>query len=110
MEWDKVVDGKFSTLFKGVWHWDGPDRIKFHLWKICQEILPTNALRVHQHMAMDDKCPVCNLHPESLHHALRDCKWVNKIWLAFNVLPNSLLFQQDVGNWVATNLVKTQSA
>ena len=50
VEWDKVKDGKFSTknayltlsqagdlvespMNKGIWRWDGPEKIKFHLWK-----------------------------------------------------------------------------
>ena len=32
-------------LFKNIWRWDDPKRIRFHLWKIGLGVLPANELR-----------------------------------------------------------------
>lgn len=78
--------------------------MRYHMWKVERQILPTNYLRCRRHMALDDLCPLWLDHAETVIHSIRDCKWVKQVW---NLLPVSNIlsfFQTDLTNWLKLNL------
>lgn len=102
--WKASSDGQFSLksvymlldpnpvspsipLFKKVWDWSGPFRMKSTLWKIAHGRLLTNSERLKRGMSADDLYPRCHLYPETLMHVLRDCEQVHEFW-SKNISPN----------------------
>lgn len=44
-------------------------------------------------------------HIESLLHALRECNyWAKQVWLSFSISDNSLFFQNNLGDWMISNI------
>ncbi|KAK7272789.1 hypothetical protein RIF29_13828 [Crotalaria pallida] len=96
--WNCTNDGKFSVcsaynvltgnlvdddlqVFKLVWSWTGPERVRVMLWKVAADILPTNLFRKGRHVAQNALCPLCGLEDESTLHALRDFVEAQQLWI-----------------------------
>lgn len=95
--WNAASDGQFSLnsaysllssqndiatnpLFKKVWKWKGPARVRAKIWKIAHSKLLTNEERKNRSMPVEDLCPRCKSYPETLMHTLRDCEEVHDFW------------------------------
>jgi hypothetical protein len=57
---------KRDSVWKLMWKWNGPERIKVFLWTVAHNSLLTNETRVHRIMAEDPQCHHCPLEVESL--------------------------------------------
>ena len=90
--WRKTADGSFSLtssanpvasrrLWKAIWKWKGPMRVKTFLWILAHDSLLTNQLRVSRGIDFSDICPRCEKEMETSLHALRDCEKINHILL-----------------------------
>lgn len=69
-----------NPIFKKVWKWSGPARMRAIIWKIAHGKLLTNEERMKRGMSDHNICPRCNSQPESLTHLLRDCDEVQEFW------------------------------
>lgn len=63
-------NGPKSHLFKLIWKWKGPQRMKTFLWLAAHDALLKNATRVRRHIAHSNLCPVCGTASESIIHTL----------------------------------------
>lgn len=68
-----------NPLFKKVWKWGGPSRIKAFLWKLTHAKLMTNVERKKRNMTACDLCPRCN-NTESIMHMIWDCQDIRDWW------------------------------
>ncbi|CAN1162576.1 Putative ribonuclease H protein At1g65750 [Linum perenne] len=77
-----------NELWKTIWNWVGPSRIKHFLWISGHGRLLTNSERVRRHIASDSSCDRCGNPNESATHILRDCDFATDVWrrLGFNTL------------------------
>lgn len=93
--WKVVSDGQFTlksaytslldddtvgpsiSIFKKVWSWEGPSRMKSILWKLAHGTLLINSKRECLVMTY---APRCNLYPETVMHMLRDFDHVHDFW------------------------------
>ena len=100
-----LTHSKHSDLYKCIWKWQGPERIKLLLWKVAREILLTNLTRNSRGMAPNDLCPICNAEPESIIHTIRDCHLAKATWnkILGNTSPNFYNFD-DLQHWLFWNL------
>lgn len=74
--WGATPDGSFTTssayktlsgwnnqhsnpIFKIIWNWKGPERIRTFLWKLAHEAILTNMERARRHMTHPLPCFVC---------------------------------------------------
>ncbi|XP_061362742.1 uncharacterized protein LOC133306440 [Gastrolobium bilobum] len=88
--WEGSQDGGFSVksaynylmgtshyhqdrIWKVIWAWPGPERIRQFLWLLYTGSLLTNVRRVHRHMATNVACLRCHYNHEDSLHAIRDC-------------------------------------
>lgn len=95
--WSCSNDGMFSTksayhlvigtfgmrgdsVWKSIWRWEGPQRIRCFLWKVMHGGLITNSFKWHRGFASSDKCPLCDSFEETSLHILRDCGMVKETW------------------------------
>lgn len=94
-----------DLLWKKIWSWQGPHRIKSCLWLTGSEKLLMNMERYKRGMTDQNLCPRCGIHGESTLHALRDCVKVREIWE--KVLDTSILpafFTNSCHDWILSNL------
>lgn len=108
--WQLNKDGEFSTssayafilnspgmingeVYKLIWNWPGPERVRIHLWKMAQGAIVTNLFRHKRGMAPMDKCPICDAQEESILHMSRDCRGSFQVWtwLYGNNMPPEFL-------------------
>lgn len=120
--WLLNKDGEFSTssayeyllnspsgfngeVYKLIWKWPGPERVRIHLWKMAQGALITNLFRQRRGMSSLSNCPICDSLEESILHMARDCRSSFQIWtwLAGNKLPHGFL-SPDPHDWMINNL------
>lgn len=94
-----------SDLFKSIWSWSGPERIRMHLWKMAHGALVTNVFRLDRGIVDSGCCPICNIEEESIIHMSRDCVKASQVWnlLAHNNLPH-VFFVLDFQTWLFVNL------
>ena len=89
--WALTADGEYSiksgaNLLQGyglhppskspccwIWGVDVPPKIRFFLWKICQNGLPTKKRLESSHVFLPLECVFCNFHAETDHHLFLDC-------------------------------------
>ncbi|MCH79684.1 RNA-directed DNA polymerase (Reverse transcriptase) [Trifolium medium] len=63
-----------------LWHLPAPEKLKFFLWTMLHNSLPTREMLSHRGIINDNLCPRCNIHAETTLHCLRDCNFVKTIW------------------------------
>lgn len=92
-------------IYRMIWSWNGPERYRFHLWKIVQSALVTNVFRFRRGLSASVVCPLCDRDVESEMHLLRDCWLASQVWsfLINNSLPHNFLLQ-DLYTWIESNL------
>lgn len=73
----QITDTSFFgnvAIWKHIWNWDRPQKIKFFLWLIVHNSLPTRSILLNKHITDDPRCPFGCASDESILHCLRDCK------------------------------------
>ncbi|CAN1157548.1 Putative ribonuclease H protein At1g65750 [Linum perenne] len=70
-----------ANLWKCVWKWQGPNRIKHFLWLVAHNRLLTNSERNRRHMTTEDCCRLCPNSTEDSLHVLRDCRSARDFWI-----------------------------
>ena len=89
IKWCHTNDGKYSTRsayqfltqgtviqepwWKRIWHCNVPEKVRYFLWLIAKESLPTNVKRLSCHLAQSATCLRCGAPQEDLHHMFREC-------------------------------------
>ncbi|KAK7243973.1 hypothetical protein RIF29_38788 [Crotalaria pallida] len=99
-----LTEDSNSKVFKQIWSWRGPQRIRLLLWKICNEALLTNEARARRHMAASASCSLCTNHDESILHALRDCGSIKEVWLNFiSSSKRNVFYSLSLQDWLLLN-------
>lgn len=68
------------SLWIRLWDTPIPPKIKFFLWSICQNALPTKENLYKRQILPDPLCPLCLRHPETQEHLFFLCKKTQQIW------------------------------
>ncbi|KAF7826982.1 hypothetical protein G2W53_018146 [Senna tora] len=102
--WSLSKDGNFSTksaymlikgeqdledvdVWKKIWKWKGPEKIKYFMWLCVKDRVLTNVNRRRRNLSLSDLCPRCRVCSESVLHMVRDCNYARNVWLRL-VRPN----------------------
>lgn len=124
--WKLNKDGDFSTssayeyllnlpelvngeVYKLIWSWVGPGRVRLFLWKMAQKAIVTNLFRLKRGLTNLDVFPMCELEAESILHLTRNCRSVMQVWYLLS--ENNLLrdfFTSDIQEWMTSNLKCTK--
>ncbi|CAN1774320.1 Putative ribonuclease H protein At1g65750 [Linum perenne] len=70
------------AIWKMIWRWDGPNRIRHFLCLAARNRLLTNESRKHRGMSQVASCELCQNADESVSHVLRDCSFAREAWRA----------------------------
>ncbi|CAA0812774.1 Unknown protein [Striga hermonthica] len=120
--WGHSDDGSFTTasayhslagptameatrIWKLIWQWEGPQRIRQFLWLVAKGRLLTNCERFRRHVAASPCCELCGGHEESIIHALRDCSGAQQLWRLF--IPGidfTNFLHMNLNDWLVTHL------
>ncbi|KAF7843937.1 hypothetical protein G2W53_000842 [Senna tora] len=123
VRWKYSGDGEFSVssaykaiskndeessrddVWKRIWNWRGPQRIKTFLWLLKKGKLFTNEQRRKRKFTFGGSCPRCSFDCESNLHMIRDCKVVLHEWK--KIIPAKhwvSFFNLDLEDWICFNL------
>ncbi|CAN1758812.1 Putative ribonuclease H protein At1g65750 [Linum perenne] len=69
-----------DPIWRLIWRWKGPQRIRQFLWLVAHNRLLTNSERRRRHLAEIGSCQVCPGQEESVLHVLRDCPLASATW------------------------------
>ncbi|CAN0836858.1 Putative ribonuclease H protein At1g65750 [Linum grandiflorum] len=83
--------------WKGVWNWQGPNKIRHFLWLASHNRLLTNEERGRRHLTNQVICSLCSTHTESCIHILRDCHFARLVWRL--VLPQVITSEELSSDW-----------
>ncbi|CAN1799977.1 Putative ribonuclease H protein At1g65750 [Linum perenne] len=87
-----------KTIWKRVWGWQGPNKIKHFLWLASHDRLLTNVDRSRRHLTNQVVCPRCYAQAENLQHIFLDCPFALQVWNS--VLPSAI---RNRSKYVETN-------
>ncbi|CAN0917037.1 Putative ribonuclease H protein At1g65750 [Linum grandiflorum] len=122
MVWGLEPSGKFSIRtaylllkdlqeetsdhrWKGIWRWQGPNKIRHFLWLASHNRLLTNEERGRRHLTNQVLCSFCSTRTESCIHILRDCCFARQVW--HKILPQVITGEElskDWSTWLDTHI------
>ncbi|CAA0837783.1 Unknown protein [Striga hermonthica] len=125
MYWGWSGDGRFTTksayeflagpqpenngrLWKHIWSWSGPQRIRQFMWLIVKDRLLTNDERYRRHLAESASCVLCGAARETILHCLRDCCHAVQTWR--RIIPlcsQASFFSLEISDWLRLNIHNT---
>ncbi|CAI0385208.1 unnamed protein product [Linum tenue] len=102
-----VVDEKEEEpmdVWKQLWRWNGPNRVKLFLWLVTHDRLLTNAERKKRQLTSNDECNFCKDEVETTEHIIRRCKKAGGIWNHFSSKVTEKNTNIDFQTWLNRNL------
>ncbi|CAN1343203.1 Putative ribonuclease H protein At1g65750 [Linum perenne] len=76
----EIAEEDSDTIWKKVWSWEGPAKIKHFIWLVMHGKVITNEERRRRHLSPDAICPECQDPCESMDHILRRCNVAREVW------------------------------
>ncbi|XP_030477324.1 uncharacterized protein LOC115694334 [Syzygium oleosum] len=93
------------NLWTSIWQLPVYPKIRFFLWSLCQNALPTRENLYKRKCVPDPLCPICRNHPETTEHLFLLCKWTTQVWsdyrICINIQPAQITRTEA---WLATYL------
>ncbi|CAN1752411.1 Putative ribonuclease H protein At1g65750, partial [Linum perenne] len=89
-----------DSVWRHIWGWNGPNRIKHFLWLASHKKLLTNEERGRRHLTNQVLCHRCSVHTESVSHVIYECNFAMQVWGL--VLPQAILARnahRDFDSW-----------
>ncbi|CAN1142660.1 Putative ribonuclease H protein At1g65750 [Linum perenne] len=77
---DCISNESADNIWKTIWKWEGPNRVKHFIWLAAHERILTNSERCRRHIAQDSTCYRCPNICEDLLHVCRDCNLAKEVW------------------------------
>ncbi|CAN1826391.1 Putative ribonuclease H protein At1g65750 [Linum perenne] len=71
-------------IWKVLWSWKGPNRIRLFLWLAVKDKLLTNDGRVRRGLSQEAQCTRCNDGSETISHLLRNCSFAKETWTSLS--------------------------
>ncbi|GAU11845.1 hypothetical protein TSUD_75960 [Trifolium subterraneum] len=87
-----------------LWHLPAPEKIKFFIWTLLHNSLPTRDMLTHRGIIHGNMCPRCNIHVETDLHCLRDCDFVYTIWKSLGFTDHNFFQEVDSSSWLRNGL------
>ena len=91
-------DHMVADSFPGSWIWklQTLPRIQMFIWRCMHNSIGVKECLAKGGIPLDTSCPLCLEQPESISHALRDCRLVKPVWYQLGAhICNANFFSQD---------------
>ncbi|CAN1139380.1 Putative ribonuclease H protein At1g65750, partial [Linum perenne] len=72
------------SIWRSIWRWSGPNRIRHFLWLAAKDRLLTNAMRARRGMSQDAGCTFCNAGRSRRHTSTLAGRRVPPEWMTLN--------------------------
>ncbi|KAK8602673.1 hypothetical protein V6N13_084880 [Hibiscus sabdariffa] len=92
----RTLSTKLSSFFTDMWATNVPAKVKITMWRIVNNFLPTFHNLQLRRLPVNNVCPFCQSHGETVEHLFRDCAFV-KLLMWKLALPSVSI--QDAGLW-----------
>ncbi|KAH9673795.1 reverse transcriptase domain-containing protein [Citrus sinensis] len=101
------ISNNDAHIWKLIWHWKGPQRIRIFLWLEMHGRIKTKEELFKRHIQISMDCEYCGQEKKDVIHALRDCVVAKRIWnhLVLGMFKQSF-FSLDLRDWLCFNLGK----
>ena len=87
-----------------VWKFEALPRIKSFIWQCAHNSIGVKGCLVKRGMEEDDCCPICQLEPKTILHALRNCTRVKAVWGQLGIgVQNHDFWRNDTQEWLRSN-------
>ncbi|CAN1787615.1 hypothetical protein LINPERHAP1_LOCUS17719 [Linum perenne] len=96
------VDDSTRKLWKWLWHLDLPPKIKFFMWRICRNALPTKVGLLSKRCGFSSTCLSCNADDETMEHMLFHCHVSRAIWEQDMPLLHLPTADQHAKSWLSS--------
>ncbi|CAN1144884.1 Putative ribonuclease H protein At1g65750 [Linum perenne] len=83
---NQPADVSTTKLWKWLWQLDLPPKIKYFLWRVCRNAVPTKSGLLRRRCGNSSICLTCNTNEETLEHLLFHCPVSLSFWQ--QVLPH----------------------
>ncbi|KAK8984388.1 hypothetical protein V6N11_029703 [Hibiscus sabdariffa] len=90
----RTLSTKLSSFFTDMWATNVPAKVKITMWRIVNNFLPTFHNLQLRRLPVNNVCPFCQSHGETVEHLFMDCAFV-KLLMWKLVLPSVSI--QDAG-------------
>ncbi|CAN1130244.1 Putative ribonuclease H protein At1g65750 [Linum perenne] len=98
---DATPDNLDSPIWKTIWKWDGPSRIKHFSWTLAHKRILTNAERMRRHLSSNADCTKCPGIKEDALHVVRDYRLAKRVWQDFiQPADASSFFSDSLHAWM----------
>ncbi|KAF2300624.1 hypothetical protein GH714_014554 [Hevea brasiliensis] len=102
-KWIPVVSN-LDDLWKLIWSWSGPERVRVFLSLAFQNKILSNSQRFIRGLSQDASCPFCGHDSEDAIHVLRDCVVAKFTWMgAMDQTKRYEFFIGSIHDWVSSN-------
>ena len=92
--------------FPGKWIWkaDILPIIKTFVWQCYHNSIRVKDCLVRRGMLGNGVCPLCGSNPETIIHALRDCRCIKPVWIQLEVRwADRRFWSNDLHQWLELN-------
>ena len=100
-----AVGNEINNFDRG-WIWQAKTlpRIQIFVWRCLHNSLGVKTCLNARGLSIDPLCPLCQKHPETIIHSLRDCDLVKEVWANLGVQGTSSGFYGSTLNlWLSEN-------
>ncbi|KAK6128871.1 hypothetical protein DH2020_037388 [Rehmannia glutinosa] len=77
---DITSSSNISSVWKKMWNFRLPPKIKHFIWRACLDTLPTKEKILQRGMTIDPPCGLCGEKTETLAHVILECNESVHIW------------------------------
>ncbi|CAN1164788.1 Putative ribonuclease H protein At1g65750 [Linum perenne] len=99
---NQPADESTKKLWKWLWQLDLPPKIKFFLWRVCRNAVPTKAGLFRKGCGNSLICLTCNDNEETLEHLLFHCPVSLSFWQQIMPLLHYPAPDQQTKSWFST--------
>ncbi|CAN1126126.1 Putative ribonuclease H protein At1g65750 [Linum perenne] len=71
-----------DSVWRHIWRWYGPNKVKHFLWLASHKKLLTNEERGRRHLTNQVLCHRCSVHTESISHVIYECDFAMQVWVS----------------------------
>ncbi|KAJ8420951.1 hypothetical protein Cgig2_010780 [Carnegiea gigantea] len=95
----------YNPMWRWVWHFKVPQRIKLFTWILPHDKLLTNTTRARRHLTTDPSCRECGASLEDSEHILRFCLKARDVWASLKAIGLDFVFDElNFMEWLIHNI------
>jgi hypothetical protein len=94
--------------WKVIWQCKVPAKVKILAWRICRNVISTQANMARRRMATTDICRICGTRTEDSFHVFMRCPHARSLWLAMSeiwAMPNDTSIKNTGTEWLLSLLL-----